>query len=118
MAQIEGKYMVVPGTAYKVKLPWQATPEQVAATQHRVEWLANHNGEPFPLPLLEEFVAAKIPTIAEWQRKLAAARCVAAPQLAASVPIQQLPPTQLASTQVNTPTLTDTVEKCTFLFFI
>ena len=93
MAQIDGKYMVVAGTSYKVKIPWQATPEQLAATRHRVEWLANHNGVPFPIALLEEFVAAKIPTIVEWQRNLAAAR--AAPQPVAP-PAPIAPPIQPA----------------------
>ena len=85
MAQIDGKYMVVPGTNYKVKIPWQATPEQLTATRHRVEWLANHNGQPFPIALLEEFVATKIPTNSEWKRKLATAR--AAPHVPAALPV-------------------------------
>ena len=95
MAQIEGKYMVVPGTVYKVKIPWQANDAQLTATRHRVEWLANHNGEPFPLTLLEEFVAAKIPTISEWQRKLDAAKAVAP-----VIPVQPIAPApvQLMST--------------------
>ena len=87
MAQIDGKYMVVPGTHYKVKIPWEATEQQLTATRHRVEWLTNHNGQPFPLDLLEEFVAANIPTQSEWKRKLVAAR--AAPQpVAPPAPIQ------------------------------
>ena len=110
MAQIEGKYMVVRGTTYKVKVPWQATGEQLAATRHRVEWLAQHNGEPFPLELLEEFVTAKIPTISEWQRKLALARELAARQLRAPLLGAQLSIPLPVTTIDN-----DMVEKYNFL---
>ena len=87
--------MVVPGTSARVKIPWMATQQQLDASRHRVEWLAKYNGAPFSVALLEEFVAAKIPTISEWQRKLAAARAaphLAAPVVAAQVVVPVLPP--------------------------
>ena len=100
MAQRDGNYMVVPGTSARVKIPWMATQQQLDASRHRVEWLAKYNGAPFTVELLEEFVAAEIPTKSEWQRKLAAAR--AAPQPAARVVAPQLVVPLLAP-QIATP---------------
>ena len=56
MAQIEGRYLVNPGWKIRVKLPWQATPEQIEVSRRRLMWLIDHPGTPYPADLQQEML--------------------------------------------------------------
>ena len=54
MAEIEGRYLVYPGSKTRVKLPWQATEEQIEVSRRRLMWLIDHPGTGYPAQLQQE----------------------------------------------------------------
>ena len=53
-------YLQVPGSKTVVKVPPNATPQQLAVLHRKVDWLAHHNGRPYPPELQRDMIAAKV----------------------------------------------------------
>ena len=56
MAQIEGRYLVNPGSQIRVKLPWQPTQDQIEVSRRRLMWLIQHPGTSYPADLQQEML--------------------------------------------------------------